>query len=175
MSTSTKAFKETIQQYLEKRAAEDPLFAETMKKKNKNIDGCVNYIFSEVQRLKCNGFADEEIFGMAVHYYDEDDLKAGSNSSMRVVVNHTVELTEEDKAAAKAKAMEELVESSKEEARKELAEKIELSAEDIELAKKKAIEKIALEQKEKLTKRAEKKQLKDVSSEKTEVEPDLFS
>lgn len=44
-----KAFKEAIKSYLDKRANEDPLFAESYKKESKNLDGCVNYILSEVQ------------------------------------------------------------------------------------------------------------------------------
>ena len=174
MSKGTEQFKTTIQQYLENRAVEDSLFSETLKKENKNIDECVNYILSEVQKSGCNGFADDEIFGMAVHYYDEDDVKPGSAKSMKVVVNHHVELTEEEKAIAKQKAIDSLVDDYREEAKKELVSSIELSDEDIAEAKQKAIEKLALEQKEKLTQKSAKKQLKEVSKE-TEVEPDLFS
>ncbi len=157
MSKGTEKFKVTIQQYLEKRAEQDSLFAETLKKENKSIDGCVNYIFSEVQKSGCNGFADEEIFGMAVHYYDEDNLSANSIKSMKVVVNHSVELTEEDKAEAKQKALEELKNEAKEEAKKTLSETIELSQEDLQEARKQAIEKVAIEQKEKLIKKKTKK------------------
>ena len=46
---------------------------------------------------------------MAVHYYDEDDIKAGDLKDMNVIVNHQVELTEEEKDEARAKAKERLV------------------------------------------------------------------
>ncbi len=53
----------------------DPLFAPNLQKPHKNIEECILYILSEVQRSGCNGFADEEIYSMAVHYYDEDDIE----------------------------------------------------------------------------------------------------
>ena len=64
----------------------------------------VLHILNEVQRSGCNGFEDDEIFGMAVHYWDEDNLDAGKKISCKVVVNHTIELTEEDKQELKEKA-----------------------------------------------------------------------
>ncbi len=66
---TTNHFKNTIQSYLENRAKSDELFAASYAKPNKNIDECCNFILSEVQKSGCNGFSDEEIFGMAVHYY----------------------------------------------------------------------------------------------------------
>lgn len=110
----TPAFKQTIQNYLNNRAETDELFAETLKKPNKNIDDCITYIFNQVKASGCHGFADDEIYGMAVHYYDEDDIKPGKKINAQVVVNHTVELTEEDKAAAKQKAIDEVVAQEKE-------------------------------------------------------------
>lgn len=106
-------FKEVIQNYLEARGQQDPLFAETLQKPNKSIDGCVEYILSEVQQSGCSGFADEEIFGMAIHYYDEDDLKTKKVSISKVVINHSVELSEEDLKVAKEKAMEKAIEEQK--------------------------------------------------------------
>lgn len=111
---TTDAFKQAIQTYLDNRAAKDELFAETLKKPNKNIDDCVTYILNQVQKSGCNGFTDDEIFGMAVHFYDEDDLKPGKKINARVVVNHVVELTEEDKAAAKQKALDDVIAAEKE-------------------------------------------------------------
>lgn len=100
-------FKETIKQYLDNRAQTDSLFATTYAKENKSIDECVNYIYSEVQKSGRKGFNDDEIFGMAVHYYDEDDLKASKVSNVKAVVNHVVELSEDDKEQLKQKAEEE--------------------------------------------------------------------
>lgn len=98
------SFKNTIKAYLDKRAAEDTLFAQTYAKENKNLDECCNYILQEVKKSGCCGFDDDEIYNMAIHYYDEDDIKDVKPVSAKVVVNHTVELSEEEKAEAKEKA-----------------------------------------------------------------------
>ena len=76
------------------------------RKEGKNIDDCVTYILNEVQRSGCNGFTDGEVYSMAVHYYDEDDIEVGKPLSCQVMVNHTVELTEEEKAEARKRAAE---------------------------------------------------------------------
>lgn len=101
---STDNFKRVIQDYLEERAKTDELFAKSYAKPNKSIDGCITYILNEVQRSGYNGFEDDEIFGMAVHYYDEDNLDAGKKINCKVVVNHTVELTDEEKQELRNKA-----------------------------------------------------------------------
>ena len=99
-------FTRTILTYLELRAESDNLFAESFAKENKNIDDCVTYILNEVQKSGCMGFADYEIYSMAVHYYDEDDIEVGKPMSGKIVVNHVVELTEEEKEQAKQDAIQ---------------------------------------------------------------------
>ena len=110
---ATDPFKTTIKAYLENRAANDELFAETYAKEGKNIDDCVTYILNQVKASGCNGFADDEIYGMAVHYYDEDKIEVGKPMTGKVVVNHSVEITEEDIATARQKALDELVAEQK--------------------------------------------------------------
>lgn len=105
----TEAFKKTIKDYLDRRAAEDALFAESYAKDGKSIDECCNYIFTEVQKSGCCGFADEEIYGMAVHYYDEDNLGEIKPIQGQVVVNHKVELTAEEIEEARREAKERVV------------------------------------------------------------------
>ena len=56
----------------------------------------------------------EEVYGMAVHYYDEDDIKinrlpAGEKTSVSSSAK-PVELTEEDEKAARDKAIARLAE-----------------------------------------------------------------
>ncbi len=106
---TTDKFKQTILKYLEERAANDELFAATYTKDNKNIDDCITYILNAVRQSDCNGFTDEEVYSMAVHYYDEDNIEVGKPVNCNVVVNHTIELTEEDKQAAKQKAIDDLI------------------------------------------------------------------
>ena len=43
---------------------------------------------------------------MAVHYYDEDNLEVGSRVACHVVVNHTIALSEEEKAEARKQAIQ---------------------------------------------------------------------
>lgn len=72
-------FETTIQTYLENRAKTDSLFAETYKKANKSIKECCKYIYSQARKLAKGsnsvGIDDETVYGWAVHYYDEDDIK----------------------------------------------------------------------------------------------------
>ena len=103
---STEHFKNTIKAYLDKRANKDTLFAITYAKPNKNINDCITYIFNTVNKSGCHGFTDDEVYSMAVHYYDEDTIEVGKNIDCRVVVNHTVELTEEEKRQARNEAMQ---------------------------------------------------------------------
>lgn len=103
---TTPHFKRTIQAYLSQRAAEDILFAATYKKAGKNINDCCTYILNEVQKSGCNGFTDGEIYSMAVHYYDEDNIEVGKPINARVTVNHVVELTCEEKEEARKQAIE---------------------------------------------------------------------
>ena len=101
----TEHFIRTIAEYLNVRAMTDPLFALNLQKPNKSIEECVTYILSEVQKSGCNGFDDDEIYSMAVHYYEEDDIEVGKVTNCQVMVNHVVELTEEEKAEARQEAI----------------------------------------------------------------------
>jgi hypothetical protein len=75
-------------------------------KPHKNIEDCITYILRQVQQSGCNGFEDDEIYSMAIHYYDEDDLEVGSPVTCHVVVNHTIVLSEGEKAEARKQAIQ---------------------------------------------------------------------
>ncbi len=102
------AFEDTIREYLEKRAENDALFAVKFSNPSKSVEDCVTYIINEVQKSGCNGFADDEIFGMAIHYYEENEIEVGKPINCQMVVNHMVELTEEEKEQARQDAIERL-------------------------------------------------------------------
>ena len=104
--SGTEQFSRTISEYLNLRAATDPLFAPKLMKPHKNIEDCITYILRQVQQSGCNGFEDDEIYSMAIHYYDEDDLEVGSPVACHVVVNHTIVLSEEEKAEARKQAIQ---------------------------------------------------------------------
>lgn len=81
MTTEIKSAKERIKDYLDERARQDELFAKSYAKSNKNIDECYEYIVSEA-RKQCKDsdsicIPDDVVFGWAVHYYDEDNIKVG--------------------------------------------------------------------------------------------------
>lgn len=165
------SFKTAIKNHLEKRAADDQLFAETYKKENKNIDECCNYVMKCAKDGGASGYTDEEVFGWAVHYYDEDDIKNIKPISGKVIVNHSVELSEEDIAEAKQKAMEIVINESKADAKKELSASVELSPEDIAEAKKIALDTLVESEREKMLKKPAKKKTETI----TEPLIDLFS
>ena len=98
-------FQTEIQSYLEQRAEYDELFARSYRNPLKNIEDCITYILNYVQKSGCNGFDDDEIFGQAVHYYDEADIEVGKPIDCKVIVNHHVELTEEEKTEARKEAI----------------------------------------------------------------------
>ena len=104
----TRAFNETIKAYLEERAENDALFAVKFANPSKSVEECVTYILNSVQKSGCNGFEDDEIFGMAVHYWEESEIEVGKPINCQVVVNHTVELTEEEKEQARQDAINKL-------------------------------------------------------------------
>lgn len=104
----TMAFADTIRHYLEKRAENDVLFAVKFANPSKSVEDCVTYIINEVKKSGCNGFTDDEIFGKAVHYFEENEIEVGNPINCKVVVNHTVELTEEEKEQARQDAIERL-------------------------------------------------------------------
>jgi len=101
----TDQFTRTIAEYLNLRAATDTLFASNLQKPHKSIEQCITYILNQVQKSGCNGFDDDEIYSMAIHYYDDDDLDVGNSIPCNVVVNHVVELTEEEKEEARQQAL----------------------------------------------------------------------
>ena len=104
----TRAFNDTIKAYLEERAENDALFAVKFANPSKSVEDCVTYIINQVQKSGCNGFEDAEIYGMAVHYWEENEIEVGKPINCKVVVNHTVELTEEEKEQARQDAINRL-------------------------------------------------------------------
>ena len=112
MKTSDE-FKNTIQEHLDKIAIEDKQFAKKLENPKKNIDDCIQYILNTVKKTGANGFIDDEIFGMAIHYIDEETIDIGEKIEMEVKVNHHVELTNKEKAELKEKAKQEVLREAK--------------------------------------------------------------
>lgn len=113
------AFKEIIKAYLDKRAADDELFAKVYAKPNKSLDDCCDFIISEVKKSGRQGFADDEIYSLAVHYYNEEKVEFGKHQC-KVVVN----LSDQTKERLEKQAEEEFKQAKIDELRKkDLAEK----------------------------------------------------
>ena len=104
----TRAFNDTIKAYLEERAENDALFAVKFANPSKSVEECVTFILNEVKKSGCCGFTDAEVYGMATHYYDEEEIEVGKPINCQVVVNHTVELTEEEREQARQEAINKL-------------------------------------------------------------------
>ena len=101
-------FEKSIKAHLDQRASEYEEFAKKYANPEKSIEKCCNFICSEVKKTGRCGFADDEIYGIAIHYYDEDDIKAVNPVHCKVVVNHAIELSEEEKNEIRKKAIEEI-------------------------------------------------------------------
>lgn len=114
-------FEEAIKAYLDQRASEDEQFAKSYAKENKSIEECCQFILAEAGDRVANksgaqsyGMTDEEVYGLAVHYYDEDDIKIKPLSARSEVMQTNVTYTpsEEDKARAKEAAIKQLQEEA---------------------------------------------------------------
>ena len=70
-------FENAIKEYLDARAKEDVKFAEKYSNEKKSIEECCRFILGEMRKKAKSGMygaTDAEVFGLAVHYYDEEDL-----------------------------------------------------------------------------------------------------
>lgn len=73
-------FETVIKNILDQRAQEDPQFAAVYAKPHKSLEECCKYIYQEAEkankkRQRVLGAKGEEIIGLAIHYYDEDDIE----------------------------------------------------------------------------------------------------
>lgn len=81
-----------VANYLEQKALEDPLFAKNLGKENKSLKECWRYIIGELYKNMyregsigyCCG-ENEELYELAIHYYDEDDIKINAMKEIEKV------------------------------------------------------------------------------------------
>lgn len=76
--------------YLQERAQIDPSVAKALEKENKSLDECYRYILGEAfKSIHKEGnvggayISPEDVYSMAVHYYDEDDIKISPLKGVR--------------------------------------------------------------------------------------------
>lgn len=114
-------FETVIKAYLDNRAAQDPQFAVKYANEKKSIEECCKFIEAEVCDLIANkrgaqsyGMTDDEVYGLAVHYYDEADIKVKPIKAKTEVFKTgvTYEPTEEEKEEARRIALKRLEEEA---------------------------------------------------------------
>ncbi len=105
MKNTTQHFQDTIKAYLDKRAEADPLFAEKYNSTTRTIEDVCTYIINQVKQAGVCGWHDDEIYSMAVHVIDEPDVEIGKVTNCQVVINHQIQLTEEEKEQARQQAL----------------------------------------------------------------------
>lgn len=115
---STEIFQKVIKDYLDKRAQEDKLFSNFYSNPDKSIEKCCDFIINEVKKTGRLGFTDDEIFGMAIHYYNESNIKVEKVQACSVVVN----ISDQTKEMLEKKAEEEYKHAKLVELRKKEAE-----------------------------------------------------
>ena len=110
-------FMTKVKAHLEEVAKKDKQFAESLKKENKSWTECEKYILQEVQKQakgsRAVGCDDDDIYNLAIHYFDEDDITV-VGAKPNVKVTHTEEKlddfkkrTEKKRASKKSKKVEE--------------------------------------------------------------------
>lgn len=121
---TTDPFQTAIKQYLDNRAATDELFAAKYNNPKKSIQECCQYITGEAYARAEGGTAvisDEEVYGMAVHYYDEENIEirkqpAGTKVSAGTKVpskTAKVKLTKAEEEEARKKALNDIYEAER--------------------------------------------------------------
>ena len=72
------SFTESIKKHLDAMAMLDKAFAAKYADKTKNLNACIKYITERARKRAIEGVAvirDDIVFGWAVHYYQEKDIK----------------------------------------------------------------------------------------------------
>lgn len=101
-SKASSCFEEAIKKYLDEYASNDERFKVKYGNPNKNITECCNYICSEVQKKNVIGLTDAEVYYMARHYYEEENIEVKSTSSCKVVyTSDRIEKTQSKKKEKK--------------------------------------------------------------------------
>jgi hypothetical protein len=103
-------FKNAIKKHLDDYAKKDKLFAKSYKKESKSLDECMHFIIKQVMKSGANGYPDEEIYQLARHYFDEDDIKIDKPiTNVQVIVNQQLALSDEEVQRAKQKAIDQII------------------------------------------------------------------
>lgn len=94
-----------MQQMLQERCIAEPTFAIRMANPNKSMEGAINYLCSQIQKIGLCCVDDTTVMNILVHYFDENEIEEGGKVNCNIVVSKP-ELSDEDKAELKEQAME---------------------------------------------------------------------
>ena len=137
-------FENRIKDYLEKKAAEDTLFAETYRSSDKTVTDCCEWITKEVKKAAEGkhevALSDDTVFSMAVHFYDEKiEYKSNLENEIRnnAVMDYAknYRMTEADMEEARNIAMQDAIRSEKERLAKRHVRKEEPKGQQLSLFK----------------------------------------
>lgn len=117
-------FEIAIKTFLEEKAKTDSALAERLKLKTKSMQECCKYIIQQVQKKAKQKYAvctDEEVYGLAIHYWDEDDIKLEATTTKCDVVTPKKLTPEEKKQAEELKKQREVAAEAERKSRQEEA------------------------------------------------------
>ena len=80
--TASNTYEQVVLDYIESLDA--PELIEKINAGDKGLSDCMSYVKSQARSKAVNGCAvltDQEVFGMAVHYFEEDSIKKGATPS----------------------------------------------------------------------------------------------
>lgn len=107
---------DVVRNYMEERCASDPILAIKYADPNKSIEKAMNYVAHEVQKSGLTIMDSESVFGLILHYYDEN-LENIPDVNCKIAV--AKELNDTEKAEAKQQAMEQYREEQLREIRRQ--------------------------------------------------------
>ena len=102
------AFFDSMESFIMQKMDANDLFAKKVSNPKKNIEDCITYVINTIEKSRYKGVCDNDVYALAVHYYEEDEVEVGKPINCRVVVNHQVELTPEEIAEMRQKAKDEV-------------------------------------------------------------------
>ena len=104
--TASNAYEQVVLDYIESLDA--PELIEKINAGDKGLSDCMSYVKSQAKSKAVNGCAiltDQEVFGMAVHYFEEDSIKKGATPSVKAELKQIKKpKTEKPKAPVIAKS-----------------------------------------------------------------------
>ena len=117
-----------LKAYLDDKAAENEEFAKVYAKPEKNLKDCILYITAEAFKKALKGMAiisNDIIEGLAMHYYQEDNIQIPKDDNISfVVASQVFPMTQNDIDVAAARANEAMVNERIELEKKRMTEEI---------------------------------------------------